>query len=224
MFVVAATALAGSLGACVRELEPVISEDALTDETGYGYGYSAAAAPACFDAAAAAPRWHVPAPLHQGLCSAAQTQALLRCYVTHDLETTTCRAYFRKAENVGCQKCALSKETAASYGALVIDHDGELRPNVGGCIAGATNDRAVDGCGAKVQLRERCLRDACASCRNADRSRCETAARANVCAAYDDAPSCYEAATAPGAPARECRFEGPEPERAREAILAFCGP
>lgn len=227
VFVVACAALAGSLGACVRELEPVISEDALTDEeSGYGngYGYGKPSGPACLDSSIDV-RWRLPAPLHQGVCDETRIEALVRCYVTHVVDPSVCRAYFRSSpENSACQRCALSKETAPTYGALVIDHSGGLTPNVGGCIAEATNERAADGCGAKIQLRERCLRDACANCDTPDRGRCESAARNGVCAPYDDAPACFAMATAHGARARECSLEGNAVQRAHDVIAVFCGP
>lgn len=227
LFAVGVAALAGSLAACVREVEPVVSEDPL-DDYGYTptYGYEAAAeappAPTC------APMpvhttWHPPQPLHQGVCSGAQADMVVRCFVTFEGDFDTCHAF--AAANPACVSCAISRETAPKYGALYRDHTGVLHDNAGGCIAQTTQDLSKDGCGAGLVLSEQCMRDACAACRydDAEAAHCDGIARSGVCSRYDYVPGCVEAATAPGGPAAACRVQGALADRARTLIPLFCG-
>lgn len=117
------------------------------------------------------------------------------------------------AAHADCARCLSPSATGA--GPLLASR-GELRLNVGGCVALVLGDHRPDGCGVREQDAIDCAASACAAC--ADESPgCLARARSSTCAAVETL-RCPELAGA-----AVCVLDGTFVERFRRVAGVFCG-
>lgn len=148
------------------------------------------------------PNWTPPAALHQSACSTSQISTLIDCLFNASSSQTTCDAFTQAAGNKSCMTCAMTSETAASYGPMILSADNLITLNLPGCIARTANDVSASGCGAKVQAASQCSSAACEpNCPVPDgdqqaleaRNQCQSDAETSVCQSYQtDADTCSQ--------------------------------
>jgi len=108
-------------------------------------------------------------------------------YYTNCLPGTgnSCTTWEGVTSNANCEKCIITSESAASWGALVEVANHVVYPNIGGCIALETGDTSSTGCGAKAWYASQCLdlscSDNCASAAFTDYQACTQAAQTQTC-------------------------------------------
>jgi hypothetical protein len=176
------------------------------------------------------PQWTPPAVLHAGACSATQITTLIDCLFNSAANQTTCDGYLNAPANKSCISCAVTEDTAASYGPLVVTTDQLVTLNIAGCIARTTNQMTDTGCGAKVQAASQCASASCeANCpvpANDSaaldaRNQCEQDARTSECQTYTDDAACEDAALQGAAAA--CASGSTFEDNATALVQMFCG-
>ena len=179
------------------------------------------------DVSAFVPHWQPPAPLHQGRCTSAQIDMLVRCKLGDDPQA--CQNVSADATYADCKACLFTPITAAQLGPFIVDGR-VIDTNFAGCVARSLDDVTVNGCGAKQQASDQCVDAACdptcpldGATALKDLQRCIFNARETVCATYNDDANCAIEAVGPGGPAAPC-IEGQTFIQQATAIgTVFCG-
>jgi hypothetical protein len=107
--------------------------------------------------------------------------------------------------------CILTQAAAPQWGPLVASPN-VIEMNVSGCVAIESDDLDGNGCAGALEAARQCKRTACESvCAPVidmdsfeAEQRCETAAAADTCAAFEEAARCGEKILAAGLPGATC--------------------
>jgi len=138
------------------------------------------------------PTWTPPQPLHQGVCSEAEIDEIVKACFEGGGKSACATA---RAAHPTCDACLITDDTQSQLGAIVYYESlAYYDRNLAGCIAHAEGDLGATGCGAKAQaVFWECPQESCAGCfpvTNNDFSpvtACSNDAYEGTCKTYMDA-------------------------------------
>lgn len=176
------------------------------------------------------PTFTPPNPLHRGLCTGSQVEALMECFLGPGGSTSSaCTSLVTTPQLTACEDCLVTSYAARKAGAL-IDNGSTATFDRPGCIANLVAGDAGVACAAAVAALDQCVSGACEDtmpCPDVgpDASSCPAAARATVCSDYAAAAACADALEADGGAAAPCALGGPQ-QRIADGVrygMLFCG-
>jgi hypothetical protein len=108
--------------------------------------------------------WAHPTPLHQGVCTVAQTAAYVDSFYAEAGTITSGSA--------SCDACIQTDSSASALGPIIlVPESGQEIPtwvNMGGCVANFDGEPDAGSCGNDLNDYNECIQDECGSCSDFD--------------------------------------------------------